>query len=93
MEATEKHRKMMANSHSLTDASGWTNILMAFSSAGSKLDPMDMLPFPDEIRANARMISSRTGKILLQLKRENVIPERTLIELGQFISEAERSHG
>lgn len=83
---------MTANSHSLTDASGWANILLAFSGEGAKINPMDMLPFPEEIQSRLRLISSRTGKILLQLKREDAIPDRALIELGQFIQEAE-AHG
>lgn len=84
---------MTANSHSLTDASGWGNILLAFSGEGAKINPMDLLPFPDELRLNTRLLSPRTAKILLSLKKEGVIPERTLIELGQFIQEAEATHG
>ena len=84
---------MTANSYSLTDASGWSNILMAFASSGTKVNPLDMLPFPEELRNQTNLISSRTGRILLQLKRENAIPERTLIELGQFVQEAEQRHG
>jgi hypothetical protein len=82
---------MTANALSLTDASGWSNILMAFASSGTKISPIDMLPFPEEIRHTKRMISARTAKVLLQLKREELLPERTQIELGQFIKEAEVS--
>lgn len=84
---------MTANSHSLTDASGWANLLLSFSGEGAKINPMDMLPFPDEVRMHTRMISPRTAKILINLKKEGVFPERTLIELGQFIQEAEATHG
>jgi hypothetical protein len=90
LDQCDRNRRKECNSNAITDAQGWAAILSAFG-GDSKIDPIALLPYPDDASDGGdRHLSRKTAKMLLQLEKEKKLPSRLLGQVGLFLKEAER---
>jgi hypothetical protein len=72
----------------MTEARGWTSLINGFASKKvKKLNPIELLPYPDEF-GSLDKISEQTGKILIKLLKEGFIKPKYISALSDFIEEA-----
>jgi hypothetical protein len=72
----EKFHRRDANTAAQVHAYGWSGLFNGFGGKDSKLNPLDLMPFPGEIRSDRDQLRPRTRRIAIQLINENKIPPR-----------------
>jgi hypothetical protein len=83
-----RHRRAEINTVSQIHSIGWTGLFNGFSSESArKLEPDDLLPFPDQ--TYKRRVSDRTARILAMLISENRMPLRVAGAVRQLEEVAE----
>jgi hypothetical protein len=80
-----KQQRMETNSQAFTEAVGWSGLFNGFSKEGSrKIEPWEMLPFPEEAKTVQRRLSERTAEILADLISDDRLPSRVSALAQQF---------
>ncbi|MBD1995143.1 hypothetical protein H6G00_00685 [Leptolyngbya sp. FACHB-541] len=73
------------NTQSKTHAIGWSGLFNGFGGKDSaKMEPWQLLPFPDLAETKVKRLSSKTAHILASLIEGSSLPQRIIGTVRQF---------
>lgn len=83
----EKYRREQANLEARIHAIGWAGLFNGFKGKDeSPLDFTDLLPFPDELKQDSRVVSDRTKAIIQKIIKNKELPPQILSTLAMLIT-------
>lgn len=76
----EKFHKDRANAESRVHVQGWASLLRSSWMHGKdcEITPVDLLPYPEQIKTGSGRINPRTLRVLLRLIKENRLPNHVI---------------
>lgn len=93
----ERFHRHDANMSALVHARGWSSLMSSsfISGEGTRIPPIDLLPYPGDIKTGEGEISGRTARILVKLIKEKLLPHHVVdaaTDLEEVRKVVERDH-